>query len=214
MKTKIVLTMVLAVMASAVWKSSMGSIHPSGLEPSLQPTAANTAEAVPMVAPLQQGSTRTQDPVDGEVPDKPAPVISREKSEKAGNPDGIVQQHQHGVLPEGKFVDDHGRQELIDEVLYIYHENSDALSEVGPWIGGVREGFWESFSEEGTVILSGEYLRGKSTGQWNGWYNDGTRRLTGGSLNGKTHGRATYWLPNGQVDASLTGVYELGVKVD
>ncbi|MCP5020643.1 MAG: hypothetical protein GY930_02605 [bacterium] len=217
MKTKIVSIVVLAVIASAgyaVWKISMDSIHASGLKPSLQPTSTDTAEADPMVAPLRERSTRGQRPAEGEVPDKPARVISAEKSEEAADPDGLVLEHQHRALPEGKFVDDDGHQELIDETLYIYHEDSDALSEAGPWIDGMREGFWESFSEEGSLILSGAYLHGKATGQWNGWYNAGTRSVTGGTLNGKYHGQVTFWLPNGRVDASRTGIYESGVKID
>ncbi len=109
--------------------------------------------------------------------------------------------------PAQKHVQHDGRQELVGGSLILYFGEGPAIEETGPFGNGMRQGYWESFSETGTVVLRGSYRDNLTEGTWEGWFEDGTPSFRGNMLAGKREGEFTYWKPNGEVDATKSGMF-------
>jgi len=111
-----------------------------------------------------------------------------------------------------KYVEHAGKQELRDGTLFLYDAEGLVLVEMGPFSNGQRQGFWETYAENGTVLQRGSYVDGKADGLWEGWYESGAKRYSGNKSAGQLEGQVDFWTPDGAVDTNQSGMYTAGKK--
>ena len=65
----------------------------------------------------------------------------------------------------------------------------------------VKEGPFEIYRAEGTLMMKGEYHNGKQTGEWTMWYDSGQKASIDHYKDGVQDGQHIGWYSNGKISA-------------
>lgn len=116
----------------------------------------------------------------------------------------LTQKSREGNLPAGWVLE--------DDYLVVHHSNG-VIAEAGPYLDGVKQGYWSYWSVDGALILEGEYRDGLAEGLWTQWHEQGSLAAKGETVRGQFHGSCSFWHPDGTIDLARSGWYEAGEKV-
>ena len=84
-------------------------------------------------------------------------------------------------------------------ILVSHFYKNGSLHMKGNIAGGVRDGKWEAWDDQGRILSTGYYKDGFENGMWTVWFPSGQKRYEGLFKDGKRFGKWLFYNNNGVI---------------